>query len=123
MYDNPGVIDVAIQAFHGMVLGDKKLIVRRAYIGAKSGLILPPEDYVAAAAITEIPKLILLARENNDEPILFLMLNMVIPEELSDNQEYQYICGDIKKDSGNRRKALDLCIPGPTKKDQFGRPR
>ena len=51
------------------------------------------------------------------------MLNMVIPEELSDNQEYQYIYEDIKKDCGNCRKALNLCIPRLTKKDQFGRPR
>jgi len=45
-------------------VGDKKLIVQRALVGAKSGLVLTPEPAcAAAAAIVEIPKPILPAGE------------------------------------------------------------
>jgi len=117
-YVDPDVTDVAIQALHGMELGDKKLIVQRASVGAKSGLILPPEAYAAAAAIAEIPKPILPAGENNDEARILLMLNMVIPEELGDDQEYQDIYDDIKEECGSYGEVLDLRIPRPTKKDR-----
>lgn len=117
-YVDPDVTDVAIQALHGMELGDKKLIVQRASVGAKSGLVLPPEAYAAAAAIAEIPKPILPAGENNDEARILLMLNMVVPEELGDEQEYQDIYEDIKEECGSYGEVLDLRIPKPTKKDR-----
>ena len=101
-----------------MELGDKKLIVQRASVGAKSGLVLPPEAYAAAAAIAEIPKPILPAGENNDEARILLMLNMVVPEELGDDQEYQDIYEDIKEECGGYGEVLDLRIPRPTKKDR-----
>ena len=40
------------------------------------------------------------------------MLNMVIPEELSDNQEYWYICEDIKEESVNYGEVLTQMING-----------
>src|SRR5882757_1012767 len=101
-----------------MELGDKKLIVQRASVGAKSGLTLPPEAYEAAAAIAEIPKPILPAGENQDEARILLMLNMVVTEELGDEQEYQDIYEDIKEECGRYGDVLDLRIPKPTKKDR-----
>ncbi|THG97238.1 hypothetical protein EW026_g4713 [Hermanssonia centrifuga] len=55
--------------------------------------------------------------ENTDARIL-LMLNMVVPEELTDDQEYADIYDDIKEECSNYGPVADLRIPRPIKKDK-----
>lgn len=110
---------MAIQSLHGMELGDKKLIVQRASVGAKPGMNLPPEAYAAAAAIAEIPKPILPAGDMSEgDARILLMLNMVVTEDLADDQEYAEIYEDIKEECSTFGPVLDLRIPRPTKKDR-----
>lgn len=115
-YVDPAVTDVAIQSLSGMELGDKYLVVQRASVGAKPGQPSIPELYGEYA---EIPKPILPATDldKNDARIL-LMLNMVVPEELLDDQEYADIYEDIKEECGRYGPVEDLRIPRPLKKDK-----
>lgn len=115
-YVDPSVTDVAIQSLSGMELGDKYLVVQRASVGAKPGQSPIPGMFEAYA---EIPKPILPATdaENADARIL-LMLNMVVPEDLTDDGEYADIYEDIKEECSSYGRVADLRIPRPVKKDK-----
>ncbi|KAI0073271.1 hypothetical protein K474DRAFT_1678020 [Panus rudis PR-1116 ss-1] len=116
-YVDPAVTDVAIQSLSGMELGDKYLVVQRASVGAKPGQPPIPGLY---EAVPDIPKPILpvgdLSGENSR---ILLMLNMVVPEELTDDQEYADIYEDIKEECGRYGEVEDLRIPRPVKKDKL----
>lgn len=113
-YVDPGVTDMAIESLSGMELGDKYLVVQRASVGAKPGQSpVPGMDYV------EIPKPILPATDHDDsDSNILLMLNMVVPEDLQDDQEYADIYEDIKEECGNYGQVSDLRIPRPVKRDK-----
>ena len=114
-YVDASVTDVAIQSLSGMELGDKFLVVQRASVGAKPGQ--PPIPGMTEYA--EIPKPILPAGEDHSEDArILLMLNMVVPEDLGDDQEYADIYEDIKDECGNYGAVEDLRIPRPIKKDK-----
>lgn len=98
-----------------MDLGDKKLVVQRASIGAKGPAFpnLPPE------AMPEIPAPIVPVDLNKESPgRILLMLNMVIPEDLIDDQEYEEIFEDVREECSNFGPLEDLKIPRPIKKDK-----
>lgn len=99
-----------------MELGDKYLVVQRASVGAKPGQAPLPGMY---EAYPEIPRPIMPAGEadSTDQRIL-LMLNMVVPEDLSDDQEYADIYEDIREECGKYGAVDDLRIPRPVKKDK-----
>ena len=73
----------ACAGLNGMQLGDKKLIVQRASIGAKNAQGLPQ-----APVQIQIPGLNLNQPTQPPTEILCLM-NMVTPEELEDEEEYE----------------------------------
>lgn len=84
-YADPSVTDLACQGLNNMELGDRKLVVQRASVGAKHGLL--PEGYnnpVASADYLPVSS----AKEEEATRVLQLM-NMVTPEELEDDEEYQ----------------------------------
>ncbi|GJE91015.1 splicing factor U2AF subunit [Phanerochaete sordida] len=113
-YVDPAVTDVAIQSLNEMELGDKYLVVQRASVGAKNGQIPPQALYPA-----EIPKPILPAGDlEGVEARILLMLNMVVPEDLSDDQEYADIYEDVKEECEKYGPVEDLRIPRPVKKDK-----
>lgn len=113
-YVDPAVTDVAIQSLNEMELGDKYLVVQRASVGAKNGQIPPQALYP-----TEIPKPILPAGDlDGNEARILLMLNMVVPEDLLDDQEYADIYEDVKEECEKYGPVEDLRIPRPVKKDK-----
>lgn len=69
-------------------MGDKKLIFQRASVEGKSDLALPPEalSHAAVVATAETPKPILPAGEIRDGVEVFLILNVVTPGELGNEQ-------------------------------------
>ena len=108
------VIDVAIQSLNGMEIGDKYLVVQRASVGAKPGMPNLPYDQ-----FPEIPRPIMPAGENNTmDARILLMLNMVTPEDLIDDQEYGDIYEDVKEESSRYGAVEDIHIPRPIKKDK-----
>lgn len=116
-YVDPNVTDIAIQSLSGMQLGDKYLVVQRASVGAKPGQPPIPGMYEHFA---EIPKPILPAGDlTGEESRILLMLNMVVPEDLNDDQEYADIYEDIKEECSKYGEVEDLRIPRPVKKDKM----
>ena len=88
---------------NGMQLGDKKIIVQRASIGAKSMAGMPAQIQVPGivgsgpGAPTEV----------------LCLLNMVVPEELTDEEEYEDILEDIREECGRFGEVRSIEIPRP----------
>ena len=95
-----------------MGLGEKYLAMQRASVGTKPGMPNFPYDQ-----FPEIPRPIIPAGESNTSDARFLlMLNMVAPEDLVDDQEYGDIYEDVRKDAD----ALDMvpAYPAAAKEGQ-----
>ncbi|KAL5531726.1 hypothetical protein ACEPAG_4603 [Sanghuangporus baumii] len=118
-YVDPEATDVACQGLNGMELGERPLIVQRASIGAKPGQPGIPNPNIPYDEMPEIPKPILPAGDlSNTHARILLMLNMVTPEDLIDDQEYDDIFEDVKEECNNFGAVEDLRIPRPVKKDK-----
>lgn len=106
-YADPSITDVACQGLNNMELGDKKLIVQRASVGAKGvtnsgGNVLPGGiPFSAAGGIGEATRVLLL-------------LNMVLAEELENDEEYQDILLDVKEECEAYGKVISVDIPRPS---------
>lgn len=74
--------DIAVEGLNGMELGDKHLKVQRASIGVTqaSGLEMGVNAMSMLAGTTS---------DNMDEGRVLQLLNMVTPEELIDNEDYE----------------------------------
>ena len=82
-----------------MEIGDKHL-VQRASVGAKPGMPNLPYDQ-----FPEVPRPIMPAGENHPMDVrILLMLNVVTPEGLVDDQEYWDIYEDVKGEFSIRRR-------------------
>jgi splicing factor U2AF subunit len=117
-YVDTAVTDVAIQSLNGMELGDKFLVVQRASVGAKPGMpgMIPNLPY---DQFPEIPRPIMPAGDNsNSDARILLMLNMVTPDDLTNDEEYGDLYDDIKEECENFGQVEDLRIPRPVKKDK-----
>ncbi|KAH8832643.1 hypothetical protein DL96DRAFT_669759 [Flagelloscypha sp. PMI_526] len=117
-YADPEVTDMAIQNLNGMELGDRYLVVQRASVGAKGAngeSLIPNLPY---DQFPEIPRPIMPAGDDTSEARILLMLNMVTPEDLVDDQDYSELYEDIRDECGNYGPLIDLRIPRPVKKDK-----
>ncbi|XP_078610632.1 splicing factor U2AF 50 kDa subunit-like isoform X10 [Branchiostoma floridae x Branchiostoma japonicum] len=103
-YVDPNVTDQAIAGLNGMQLGDKKLIVQRASVGAKNAQNQPVQ--------LQIPGLTLTGNAGPPTEVLCLM-NMVMPEELMDEEEYEDILEDVREECGKYGAVLSVEIPRP----------
>ena len=117
-YVDPSVTDQATTGLNGMELGDKKLLVQRASVGAKGPMFanLPPE----AQEAMEIPapiRAIDVTSTVADARIL-LMLNMVTTDDLYDEMEYSEILDDVREECTRYGEVEDLRIPRPVKRDK-----
>ncbi|XP_050523210.1 splicing factor U2AF 50 kDa subunit-like [Daktulosphaira vitifoliae] len=98
--------DQAIAGLNGMQLGEKKLIVQRASIGAKNpGLIQAP-------VTIQVPGLTVVGTAGPPTEVLCL-LNMVTPDELKDEEEYEDILEDIREECNKYGVVRSLEIPRP----------
>jgi len=113
-----------------MQLGDKKIIVQRASIGAKSSgfgqapvtIQVPGLSFVGTAGPpTEVSVfffLIIIYFVNIFENIynylqVLCLLNMVTPDELKDEEEYEDIIEDIREECNKYGVVRSLEIPRP----------
>lgn len=79
-----------------MQIGDKKLVVQRASVGAKGGMIMDQALQAGLAQPINIPGLQVAGTMQESTEVLCLM-NMVTKEELEDDEEYEskdynYVC-------------------------------
>jgi splicing factor U2AF subunit len=77
--------DIACQGLNHMELGDKKLIVQRASVGANKS----QQPTVPVPGVGLPTSLLSLSSGINDPTRVLMLLNMVTPEELEDDEEYQ----------------------------------
>ncbi|CAH1711456.1 splicing factor U2AF 50 kDa subunit-like [Aphis gossypii] len=105
-YADVVMTDQAIAGLNGMQLGEKKLIVQRASIGAKNpGLGQVP-------VTIQVPGLTVVGTAGPPTEVLCL-LNMVTPDELKDEEEYEDILEDIREECSKYGVVRSLEIPRP----------
>ncbi|QQP55545.1 U2 snRNP auxiliary factor large subunit [Caligus rogercresseyi] len=104
-YVDVNITDQAIAGLNGMQLGDKKLIVQRASVGAKNAMNVAPVQI-------QVPGISGLGGPGNATEVLCL-LNMVTPEELTDDDEYEDILDDIRDECSKFGVVKSLEIPRP----------
>ncbi|CAG0881031.1 unnamed protein product [Cyprideis torosa] len=106
-YLDVGITDEAIAGLNGMQLGEKKLIVQRASVGAKG-----TQHSLAPPIQLQVPGLNLTQGPGPATEVLCLM-NMVVPEELKDEEEYEDILEDIREECNKYGVVRSIEIPRP----------
>jgi len=104
-YVDIGITDVAIAGMNGMQLGDKKLVVQRASVGSKTmpaQLNIPGFDFGKEIEATNV----------------LCLMNMVTPEELMDDEDYDEIFDDIREECSKFGRIRSLQIPRPSSDHQ-----
>ncbi|XP_032822926.1 splicing factor U2AF 50 kDa subunit-like isoform X1 [Petromyzon marinus] len=117
-YADVNVTDQAIAGLNGMQLGDKKLIVQRASVGAKNANPVfgaPDTTVVVQTPVTlQVPGLASSQVQHSGLPTEVLcLMNMVTPEELVDDEEYEDILEDIREECGKYGSVRSVEIPRP----------
>merc|ERR1712071_147651 len=106
-YADVTVTDQAISGLNGMQLGDKKIIIQRASVGAKNAAA-----YAQMPVQIQVPGFNLAAGPGQPTEVLCL-LNMVTPDELRDDEEYEEIVDDIRGECNRHGAVRSVEIPRP----------
>ncbi|KAF7121714.1 hypothetical protein CNMCM5793_009266 [Aspergillus hiratsukae] len=106
-YADPAATAIAVEGLNGMELGDRHLKVVRASIGMTqaAGLDMGVNAMSMFAKTTS---------QDLESSRVLQLLNMVTPEELLDNDDYEEICDDVREECSKYGKVLDLKIPRPS---------
>uniref|UniRef100_A0A8C2EFM7 Splicing factor U2AF subunit n=1 Tax=Cyprinus carpio TaxID=7962 RepID=A0A8C2EFM7_CYPCA len=107
-YVDISVTDQAVAGLHGMQLGDKKLIVQRASVDFNTVLTAVVETPVTL----QVPGLQRVQNSGLPTEVLCL-LNMVMPEELLDDEDYEEILEDIREECCKYGTVRSIEIPRP----------
>jgi len=107
-YADYAVTDAAIAGLNGMQLGDKKLIVQRASVGAKNN----PGAMMNLPVQIQVPGMTGNIGSGQPTTVLCLM-NMVTVDELKDDEEYEDILEDVKEECSKLGNLVSLEIPRP----------
>ncbi|EST07182.1 RNA recognition motif domain protein [Kalmanozyma brasiliensis GHG001] len=110
-YVDTALTDLACQGLNGMELGERNLVVQRASVGSE-------KKAAAIATPVGVPSF---AGEGGDagEPTqCMVLLNMVTPEELQDDEEYADIVEDIREECAKYGVVEDVRIPRPAKESK-----
>ncbi|KAI1884267.1 hypothetical protein AGOR_G00224680 [Albula goreensis] len=108
-YVDISATDQAVAGLNGMQLGDKKLIVQRASVGAKNA---NPTAIIETPVTLQVPGLHGLQNSGMPTEVLCL-LNMVMPEELVDDEDYEEILEDIREECCKYGNVRSIEIPRP----------
>lgn len=131
-YLDSAITDQAILGLHGFEIGDKKLVVQRASVGAKSGPLasvpnLSGLNPSAAAALLppvqiQVPGLPNITPNSTPRILteVLCLMNMVEPSELKDDEEYQDILEDIRDECSNYGTVRSIEIPRPRREGGRG---
>lgn len=107
-YVDYNITDQAIAGLNGMQLGDKKLIVQRASVGAKNA----NSSSQSAPVTIQVPGMSGVGASGPATEVLCL-LNMVTADELRDEEEYEDILEDIKEECNKYGIVRSIEIPKP----------
>lgn len=112
-YVDMSITDVAIQGLNGMQLGEKKLIVQRASVGAKQNMNNPDAINMVPVQL-QIPGLELNKVTNEVPTEVLCLMNMVQKDELFDDEEYEEIYEDVRDECSKYGNVVSVEIPRPT---------
>ena len=104
-YVDNNITDQACAGLNGMQLGDKKVIVQRASVG-KMNAQIPVQ--------LQVPGMNIGQGAGPPTEVLSLM-NMITPDELEDEEEYEDILEDVKEECSKYGIVRSLEIPRPIK--------
>ncbi|CAG8527242.1 9748_t:CDS:10 [Paraglomus brasilianum] len=111
-YVDPNVTDLACKGLNNMELGDRKLVVQRASVGSAKN---------TTVATTLPPSLLIPAGNGEMQPTRVLqLLNMVTPEELVEDEEFEDIYEDVREECSKFGKVYDIKIPRPVQGNTSG---
>jgi len=106
-YVDTSITDQAVAGLNGMQLGDKKLIVQRASVGSKNTSAMN-----TAPVQIQVPGMAGISGPGAPTEVLCL-LNMVTPEELQEEEEYEDIVEDIREECSKYGAVKSIEIPRP----------
>ncbi|MEQ2264597.1 U2 small nuclear RNA auxiliary factor 2 [Xenotaenia resolanae] len=94
-----------------MQLGDKKLLVQRASVGSKNATLTTINQ---TPVTLQVPGLNSSVTQMGGLPTEVLcLMNMVAPEELLDDEEYEEIVEDVREECGKYGQVKSIEIPRP----------
>ncbi|KAJ1955521.1 hypothetical protein EC988_001834 [Linderina pennispora] len=108
-YADPSLTDIACEGLNGMALGDRRLVVQRASIGARSAHA-PPQPVQLDYAPPVMPP----AAPDAHPTQIIQLLNMVTAAELADPDEYADIVEDVRDECQKFGAIAELVIPRPS---------
>lgn len=122
-YVDTALTDLACQGLNGMELGDRNLVVQRASVGSeKKAQAIAATGANAGVLGSAVPSSVQqFAGEGGDagEPTsCMVMLNMVTPDELQDDEEYADIVEDIRDECTKYGAVTDVRVPRPAKESK-----
>ncbi|XP_065143999.1 U2 small nuclear RNA auxiliary factor 2b isoform X1 [Paramisgurnus dabryanus] len=111
-YVDVNVNDQAIAGLNGMQLADKKLLVQRASVGAKNATMMSINETPVTLQVPGMISNPMVQMGGSPTEVLCLM-NMVAPEELLDDEEYEEIVEDVKEECSKYGQVKSIEIPRP----------
>ncbi|KAK9315733.1 hypothetical protein V1522DRAFT_407374 [Lipomyces starkeyi] len=106
-YVDEQITEIACEGLNGMELGDSVLVVRRACIGIQQAV---------STGLSSVSSMAELANSTSAHGAtrILQLLNMIVPEDLNDEDEYEDIREDVREECEKFGKVIDLKIPRPT---------
>ncbi|KAF5895855.1 splicing factor U2AF 65 kDa subunit isoform X1, partial [Clarias magur] len=111
-YVDVNLNDQAIAGLNGMQLGDKKLLVQRASVGAKNATLTSINETPVTLQVPGLMNSSMNQMGGIPTEVLCLM-NMVAPEELIDDEEYEEIVEDVRDECSKYGQVKSIEIPRP----------
>ncbi|KAM9238103.1 splicing factor U2AF 65 kDa subunit-like [Dugong dugon] len=110
-YVDSSAADQATAGLNGMQLGDKKLFVQRGRVGA-TGAMLSTINQMPVTL--QVPGLRSSQVQLGGHPTEVLcLMNMVLPEELLDDEEYEEIVEDVRDECSKYGRVKSMEVPRP----------
>ncbi|CAL9086007.1 unnamed protein product [Musa textilis] len=109
VYQDLSVTDIACAALNGIKMGDKTLTVRRANQGAAQPR--PEHESVLLQAQQQVALQKLVYQAGSLPTKVVCLTQVVSPDELNDDEEYEDIMEDMRAEGGKYGKLVNVVIP------------
>ncbi|CAL9153400.1 unnamed protein product [Musa hybrid cultivar] len=111
VYQDLSVTDIACAALNGIKMGDKTLTVRRANQGAVQPR--PEHESVLLQAQQQVALQKLVYQAGSLPTKVVCLTQVVSPDELNEDEEYEDIMEDMRAEGGKYGKLVNVVIPRP----------
>ncbi|XP_055800772.1 splicing factor U2af large subunit A-like isoform X2 [Solanum dulcamara] len=111
VYSDVSVTDIACTALNGIKMGDKTLTVRRASQGTLQPK--PEQESILMHAQQQIALQRLMLQPGGPPTKVLCLTNVVSPDELKDDEDYEDIVEDMRMECGKFGNLVNLVIPRP----------